>query len=180
MLHIPHSQVGDSIPKDIAFFALSPEGMPTPVNSGEFFAGKKVALFAVPGAFTPGCSQTHCPSFVLGHAKLTAAGFDAVACTSVNDPFVMDAWCKSQNGEGKLTMLADGNCDFANAIGMACDKSAGGMGTRSKRYGALVVDGVLKYMGVDEVKGVISGSLTCLSTRSPTCPSTCCPWTSPS
>ena len=158
-MSVERIKVGDKVPAGINFRQIDPEkGTAALIASEEFFAGKRVALFGVPGAFTPGCSKTHCPSFVLGHSKLKAAGFDAIACTSVNDAFVMDAWCKSQNGEGKLEMLADGNGEFAAAIGLLKDYSQSGMGPRSMRYGALVEDGVVKYLGVDETRGVIEVS----------------------
>lgn len=128
---------------------------PEDLNTGDFFNGRKVALFAVPGAFTPGCSNTHMPGFVV-NADALLAKVDAIACLSVNDAFVMDAWQKDQNAE-HITMLADGNAEFTAALGLALDASGFGMGTRSKRFAMIVNDGVVEYLGVDD-KGVDKSS----------------------
>ncbi len=104
----------------------------------------------VPGAFTPLCSGSHCPSFVLQANAFKAKGVDAVYCTAVNDVFVMDAWADSQNAKGKISFLADGNGDFAKKIGLDLDLTSRGLGVRSKRYAMLIVDGEVKYLGVDE------------------------------
>ncbi|KAB7619739.1 peroxiredoxin [Alkalilimnicola sp. S0819] len=122
---------------------------PEDINTGDIFQGKKVVLFAVPGAFTPGCSNTHMPGFVIKADELLAKGADRIVCLSVNDAFVMDAWQKDQNAENIL-MLADGNGDFTRAIGMELDAGGFGMGTRSKRYALIANDGVVEYIGVDE------------------------------
>ena len=128
---------------------------PEDLSTGEFFKGRKVVLFAVPGAFTPGCSNTHMPGFVV-NADAILEKADAIACTAVNDAFVMDAWQKDQNAD-KITMLADGNAEFAKALGLDMDASGGGMGPRSKRYAMIVNDGVVEYLGVD-AKGVQESS----------------------
>ncbi|ALM53267.1 peroxiredoxin [Halomonas huangheensis] len=145
---------GDRLP-DVTLFISGAEG-PQPIASGKFFAGRKVVLFAVPGAFTPGCSNTHMPGFVVNADKLLDK-VDAVACLAVNDAFVMGAWQKDQNAEA-ITMLADGNADFTRAIGMDKDASAGGMGVRSLRYAMIINDGVVEYLGVDTQRGVIEAS----------------------
>jgi glutaredoxin/glutathione-dependent peroxiredoxin len=138
-------QIGDTLP-DVTFTTMTESG-PEPVGK-EFFAGKTVALFAVPGAFTPTCSAKHLPGFVEKAGELKAKGVDAIACTSVNDVFVMGAWGKSSDAEG-ITMLADGNGAFAEAVGLTMDGSKFGMGTRSQRYSMLVEDGVVKQLNVE-------------------------------
>ena len=138
--------VGDRLPNTKLVKATA-DG-PDQVESESFFAGRKVALFAVPGAFTPTCSAKHLPGFVEKEAELKAKGIDEVACVSVNDAFVMGAWGKSA-GAGDITMLADGNGDFAKAIGLTMDGSGFGMGTRSQRYSMLVNDGVVEQLNVE-------------------------------
>lgn len=138
--------VGDTLPS-VTLTKVTPDG-PDQVSSTDFFAGRTVALFAVPGAFTPTCSARHLPGFVEKRGELAAKGVDAIACTSVNDAFVMDAWAKSADAEG-ITMLADGNADFAQAVGLTMDGSKFGMGTRSQRYAMLVEDGVVKQLHVE-------------------------------
>lgn len=145
---------GERLP-DVTLFTNTADG-PGPVTTGEIFSGRKVVLFAVPGAFTPGCSNTHMPGFVVNADKLLDK-VDTVACVAVNDAFVMGAWQKDQNAEA-ITMLADGNADFTRAIGMDKDASAGGMGVRSLRYAMIVNDGVVEYLGVDTERGVIEAS----------------------
>lgn len=145
---------GDRLP-DVTLFTNGAEG-PQPITSGELFADRKVVLFAVPGAFTPGCSNTHMPGFVV-NADTLLDKVDAVACLAVNDAFVMGAWQRDQNAEA-ITMLADGNADFTRAIGMDKDASAGGMGVRSLRYAMIVNDGVVEYLGIDTQRGVIKAS----------------------
>ncbi|MDT8894367.1 peroxiredoxin [Halomonas sp. I1] len=145
--------IGDRIP-DITLKTNGNQG-PEDIATGELFAGKRVVLFAVPGAFTPGCSNTHMPGFVVNADKLLDK-VDVVACMAVNDAFVMDAWQKDQNAE-RITMLADGNAEFARALGLDMDASAGGMGTRSKRFALIANDGVVEYLGVD-AKGVEQSS----------------------
>ena len=138
--------VGDRLP-DVPLAIATPDG-PQPTTSGEFFRGKKVALFAVPGAFTPTCSVRHLPSFVDKAGELKAKGIDEIAGISVNDPFVMAAWNKSDGSED-ITMLADGNGDFAEAIGLTMDGSKFGMGKRSQRYSMVVNDGVVEQLNVE-------------------------------
>ena len=122
---------------------------PDQVGSDDFFAGRTVALFAVPGAYTPTCSAKHLPSFIDKAGELKAKGVDEIACTSVNDPFVMAAWAKSTGAEG-ITMPADGNGDFATALGLTMDGSKFGLGQRSQRYAMLVKDGVVEQLNVEE------------------------------
>ncbi|MDZ4308801.1 peroxiredoxin [Allopontixanthobacter sp.] len=138
--------VGDKLP-DIKLVKATPDG-PEAVQSSEFFAGKKVALFAVPGAFTPTCSAKHLPGYVEKMDELKAAGIDEVACTSVNDAFVLGAWSKS-NDAGDIAMLADGNGDFASALGLDADFKGFGMGTRSQRYSMVVNDGIVEQINVE-------------------------------
>ncbi len=138
--------VGDRLP-DVPLAIATPDG-PQPTTSGEYFRGKKVALFAVPGAFTPTCSVRHLPSFVDKAGELKAKGIDEIAGISVNDPFVMAAWNKSDGSED-ITMLADGNGDFAEAIGLTMDGSKFGMGKRSQRYSMVVNDGVVEQLNVE-------------------------------
>ncbi len=139
-------QVGEKIP-DVPLAIATPDG-PKPTTSGEFFAGKKVALFAVPGAFTPTCSARHLPSYVDKAETLKGKGIDEIACISVNDPFVMEAWGK-QDGSGDITMLADGNGQFADAVGLAMDANKFGMGKRSQRYSMVVNDGTVEQLNVE-------------------------------
>ncbi|MBI0475117.1 peroxiredoxin [Sphingomonas sp. MA1305] len=139
--------IGDTIPS-VPLVKVTADG-PDTVQSQDYFAGRTVALFAVPGAFTPTCSAKHLPGFVERRDELLAKGVDEIACTAVNDAFVMAAWAKSAGAEG-ITMLADGNAAFADAIGLAIDASRFGMGTRSARYAMLVEDGVVKQLHVEQ------------------------------
>jgi glutaredoxin/glutathione-dependent peroxiredoxin len=140
-------QLGDRIPQTPLVKVT--EGGPEQVGSDDFFAGRRVALFSVPGAFTPTCSAKHLPGFVERAEELKAKGVDEIACTAVNDAFVMAAWGKSAEVDGKVTMLADGNGAFAKALGLEMDGSAFGMGTRGKRYSMLVNDGVVEQLHVE-------------------------------
>jgi peroxiredoxin len=140
-------KVGDKLP-EATFTMATPEG-PKPITTGEAFNGKTVALFAVPGAFTPTCSVRHLPSYRDKAAELKAKGVDSIVCTSVNDVFVMGAWAKDQTVEGEIVMLADGNAAFANALGLTFDGSRFGMGTRSQRYSMIVRDGVVAELNVE-------------------------------
>ena len=140
-------QKGDKIPS-IDLKTMGSDGVET-INSNDIFNNKKVVVFAVPGAFTPTCSVSHLPGFVVNIDEIKAKGVDTVACISVNDAFVMDAWGKSQNAE-HLLMLADGNADFSKAIDLTMDASGFGMGTRSKRYAMIVNNGVVEHIAVDE------------------------------
>lgn len=140
--------VGDKLP-DAKFTVMGADG-PTPKTVAEVFAGKKVALFAVPGAYTPTCSNKHMPGFVNRVDELKAKGIDAIACTAVNDIFVLTNWAKDTGAAGKIEMLADGSGDFAKAIGLDIDLSGFGLGLRSKRYAMLVDDGVVKVLNVED------------------------------
>jgi peroxiredoxin len=139
-------QVGDRLP-DVPLTIAGADG-PKPTTAGEFFAGKRIALFAVPGAFTPTCSARHLPSFVDKASELKSRGIDEIACTSVNDAFVMAAWGQ-RDGSADITMLADGNGAFADAIGLTMDGSKFGMGKRSQRYSIVVNDGVVEQLNVE-------------------------------
>ena len=139
-------KVGDRIPSVTMRF-LTKDGMQA-LPSEEFFKGKKVALFAVPGAYTRTCSQRHLPSYVGNADALMAKGVDTIACLAVNDPFVMDAWGK-EHGADKLVMLGDGSADFTSAIGLDLDRISAGMGIRSQRYSMLVEDGVVTKLNVE-------------------------------
>ena len=139
--------VGEQIPK-VNFTTMTEEG-PQPVTPSELFAGKKVALFSVPGAFTPTCSLKHLPGFVQQCESLLEKGIDTVCCMSVNDVFVMDAWGKSQGADGKVLMLADGNGEFTKAIGLELDGSGFGMGLRSQRFSLVANDGVVEILNVE-------------------------------
>jgi len=141
-------KVGDKVPA-VKLKQMTPEGMKD-VDTGEFFKGRKVVLFALPGAFTPTCSAKHLPGFVEKAAELRSKGVDAIACLSVNDAFVMNAWGKQQNADGKVQMLADGNGDFTRAVGLEMDGSGYGLGKRSQRYAMIVQDGVVKLLNVEK------------------------------
>jgi peroxiredoxin len=141
-------QVGDRIPS-ATLMKAGAEG-PQPVDTDSFFAGRKVALFSVPGAFTPTCSARHLPSFVEKFDELRAKGVDEIACVAVNDAFVLQAWAQQSGAEGKVTMLADGNGDFAAALGLTMDASRFGMGQRGQRWSAIVDDGVVTELNVEE------------------------------
>jgi len=141
-------QVGDRLPK-ATFIKATAEG-PQPVDSEEFFRGRRVALFSVPGAFTPTCSARHLPGFVDKIDELKAKGVDEIACTAVNDAFVMGAWAKQGSAEGKVTMLSDGNGAFVKALGLDADFAKFNMGTRGQRFSMLVDDGVVKQLNVEQ------------------------------
>ena len=138
--------IGDRIPS-ATLVKVTPQG-PEAVDAADYFAGRRVALFAVPGAFTPTCSAKHLPSFVERMGDLKAHGVDEVACTATNDAFVMDAWAKQTGADG-ITMLADGNGQFAAALGLTADSSKFGLGTRSRRYAMLVDNGVVAQVHVE-------------------------------
>ena len=139
--------VGDRLP-DVKLVKATPDG-PEAVQSGDYFAGKTVALFAVPGAFTPTCSARHLPGFVEKAGDLKAKGVDEIVATSVNDAFVLGAWNQS-GGSEDITMLADGNGEFAEALGLGANFSDFGMGQRSQRYSMLVEDGVVTQLNVEK------------------------------
>jgi peroxiredoxin len=139
--------VGDRIP-NVVMNEMGKEG-PVELSSEELFGGKKVVLFALPGAFTPTCSKAHLPGFVANADKIRAKGVDDIVCLSVNDAWVMDAWGKDQNAD-EIHMVADGSANFTEAVGLALDRTAGGMGIRSQRYAMIVDDGVVTALNVEE------------------------------
>ena len=141
-------KVGDKVPS-ATLMHMTDKG-PAPLTTDEIFANKKVVLFALPGAFTPTCSARHLPGYVEHAADFSKKGVDSVVCLSVNDAFVMGAWGKAQNAEGKVQMLADGNGDFTKKLGLEMDASKFGMGVRSQRYAAVVENGVVKSLEVEE------------------------------
>ena len=149
-------QVGDKIPAATLKY-VSPDG-PKDISTEEFFRGKKVVLFAVPGAFTPACSQRHLPGYVDKAADLKAKGVDTIACIAVNDQAVMGAWGKAQNVGDKVMMLADGSGDFARAVGLELDARGRGLGMRSQRYSMLVDNGVVKALNVEAQPGQVEAS----------------------
>lgn len=127
---------------------LTPEGIKA-VSSDEFFAGRKVALFGLPGAYTRTCSSRHLPGYVANAAALKAKGLDAIACLSVNDSFVMNAWGKAHGADDKVVMLGDGNADFTKAVGLDLDRTEAGMGIRSRRYSMIVDNGVVTALSIE-------------------------------
>ncbi len=140
-------QQGDRVPNTT--FVKVTEAGPDAIESDSYFAGRKVAIFSVPGAFTPTCSAKHLPGFVEKADELKAKGIDEIACTAVNDAFVMGAWGKASGVEGKVTMLADGNGGFPKALGLEMDGSKFGMGTRGQRFSMIVNDGVVEQLNVE-------------------------------
>lgn len=147
-------QIGEKIP-NISLQVMGEKG-PEAVSTDELFSGKKVVLFAVPGAFTPGCSMTHLPGFVVNADKIKEKGVDSIICTSVNDVFVMGAWGEAQNAE-EIIMLADGVAELAEALGLDQDLTAVKFGVRSKRYAMIINDGVVETLNIDD-KGVDKSS----------------------
>lgn len=141
--------VGDALPS--ATFRVSTVDGPVPKTSEEIFAGKRVVLFAVPGAFTPTCHKNHLPGYIARADEIKAKGIDTIAVVSVNDPFVMGAWEKASGADDKILFLSDGTADFAKALDLTFDGSAAGLGVRSKRYSMLVEDGVVKVLNVEDV-----------------------------
>ena len=150
-------QVGDRLPQ-VTFRVMTPEG-PAAKTTDDLFKGRKVVLVAVPGAFTPTCHRNHLPGYVQKLEQIRTRGVDAVLVTSVNDVFVMDAWGKASGAEG-IELVADGNGDFAKALGLTMDGSGFGLGTRSQRYSMVVEDGVVKALNVEDTpsKADISGA----------------------
>jgi len=146
--------VGAKVP-DATFMHMTDKG-PQPITTAELFNGKKVVVFAVPGAFTPTCSNQHLPGFVQQADALKKKGIDTIACVSVNDAFVMGAWGKDQQVGSKVLMLADGNGDFTKALGLGLDASGFGMGQRSARYAMIVDNGVVKYLGKEQNPGAVA------------------------
>jgi len=145
-------QVGDTIPES-TFKRLTSNGIED-VSTKELFAGNKVVLFAVPGAFTPTCSDVHLPGFIDKVGEIKSKGVDTVACVAVNDPFVMSAWGKSRSIPDGIVLLSDGNAEFAEAMGLVLDASGFGMGPRSRRYALIADDGKITYLGVEEGRDV--------------------------
>jgi peroxiredoxin len=141
-------KVGDKVPS--ATLTQMKGGTPQPIKTDDLFSGKKVVVFAVPGAFTPTCSAKHLPGFVQHADEIKQKGVDAIACVSVNDAFVMGAWGDQQKTGDKVLMLADGNGDFTRALGLELDASRFGMGTRAQRFSMVVEDGVVKQLNVEE------------------------------
>jgi peroxiredoxin len=141
-------KVGDKVPS-VTLRYLGPEG-PQSVSSDDFFRGKKVALFGVPGAYTRTCSARHLPGYVNNAEAIKAKGVDTIACIAVNDHFVMGAWGKEHKADGKIVMLGDGSGDFTRAIGLELDRIKEGMGVRTQRYSMLVDDGVVKALNVEK------------------------------
>ncbi len=141
--------IGSRLP-EATFKVVTPSG-PGTKTTGEVFSGKRVVLFAIPGAFTPTCHSNHLPGFLENLDAFKAKGVDLVACTAVNDVFVLDAWAAATGAQGKILFLADGNGDFAKAVGLDLDATGNGLGLRSKRYAMLVEDGVVKVLNVEDV-----------------------------
>ena len=147
--------IGDKIPATT--FKVMGEKGPQDITSEAIFAGKKVVLFAVPGAFTPGCTVTHLPGYVVLADKIKAKGVDSIVCLAVNDAFVMSAWGKSQNAE-ELIMLADGIGVFTKAVGLELDATGFGMGIRSKRFAMIVDQGVVTHLAVEPAGGIVESA----------------------
>jgi glutaredoxin/glutathione-dependent peroxiredoxin len=145
-------QVGDRLPQS-TFRTMGSDGRPAERTTDDVFKGRKVVLFAVPGAFTPTCHRNHMPGFVAKADEIKAKGVDAIVVTAVNDVFVMDAWTKQSGCDGKIEYIADGNGDFAKAIGLTVDASGNGLGVRSKRYSMVVEDGKVKSLNIEEAPG---------------------------
>ena len=141
--------VGDKVPS-VTIRSMGADGKPSATTTDEYFAGKKTVLFAVPGAFTPTCSAKHLPGFVEKAADIKGKGVDQIACISVNDAFVMDAWGKSAHADG-IDMLADGNGEFAKAMGLELDVTGGGLGHRMQRFAMVVDDGKITHLYVQEL-----------------------------
>lgn len=144
-------KTGDSIPAST--LKIMGDNGPKDITTDELFSGKKVVLFAVPGAFTPGCSMTHLPGYVVNADKIKAKGVDTIACMAVNDAFVMDAWGKAQNAS-ELLMLGDGNGDFTRALNLELDGTGFGLGMRSQRFAMVVDDGVITHLAVEAGPGI--------------------------
>lgn len=162
-------QIGDRMPGGTLREFIEVEGNGCSIGDNAFdvaqlVAGKRIAVFGLPGAFTPTCSARHVPGFLEKADQLKAAGIDEIWCVSVNDAFVMGAWARDQKTQGKIRMMADGNAEFAKATGLSLDRTVAGMGIRSRRYSMIVVDGVVKAFNLDEVgKFEVSDAQTLLS-----------------
>ena len=155
--------IGDNVP-DVEIKTMGPEG-PVAVRTGEVLGGPKVVLFAVPGAFTPGCSKIHLPGYVQDGAELKARGVSTIACVSVNDPWVMQAWGDAHGVGDGIVMLADGNAEFTTAMGLEFDGAGAGLGVRSRRYAALIENGVVTALEVEHKPGVDVSSCSNMLTK---------------
>jgi glutaredoxin/glutathione-dependent peroxiredoxin len=155
--------VGDKLP-DIELRTMGTEG-PQPTRTGEVLGRGRVVLFAVPGAFTPGCSKIHLPGFVEQASELKGKGVDTIACVAVNDAWVMDAWGQAQGVGDKVVMLADGNAEFTRAMGLEAELSGAGLGVRSKRYAAIIEDGIITSLEVESKPGVDVSSCSSVLAR---------------
>lgn len=140
---------GEKVP-DVEVFVMGPDGGPQKITTGELLGSGRVVLFAVPGAYTPGCSKVHLPGFVEGAQDLKGKGVDKIVCIAVNDAWVMDAWGKEQGVSDDIVMVGDGSGTFAEAMGLVMDGSGFGLGKRSKRYAAIIEDGTLTNLAVDD------------------------------
>lgn len=149
-------KIGDKIP-DVSFTVLGPDG-PKPLKASDYFKGRKVALFGVPGAFTPTCHNSHLPGFLAKEKDLKGKGIDAIAVTSVNDVWTLDAWLDASKAKGKIDGLADGSAVFAKALGLDLDLADHGLGLRSKRYSMIVNDGTVERINVEENPSVAETS----------------------
>lgn len=156
-------KIGDKIP-DVSLKRLGPEGMEE-ISTGDYFSGRKVVLFAVPGAFTPTCAQKHLPGYIKEADNIKANGVDEIVCMAVNDPFVMKHWADVAHTDGKITMMPDGNGDFTRALGLGMDGSGVGLGFRAKRFSMLIDDGVIRDLQVEPEAGEVdlSGAAACLA-----------------
>lgn len=154
--------VGDKIP-DIKLKRLGAAGLED-VQTGDYFKGKKIVLFATPGAFTPACAQKHLPGYISNAEKIKSEGIDEIICLSVNDPFVMKHWGEVANADGKVTMLPDGNAEFVSALGLTFDGSGAGLNKRAKRFSMIVEDGTIKDLQVEEAPSNVelSGAEACM------------------
>ncbi|MCO5144666.1 MAG: peroxiredoxin [Aquamicrobium sp.] len=148
--------VGQKLP-DATFKTLTGDG-PKELSTADVFAGKKVVLFGVPGAFTPTCNNNHLPGYVENHDAILAKGVDQIAVVAVNDVFVMGAWARSTGGDGKILFLADGSGDFAKAAGLDIDLSKAGLGLRLKRFSAIVEDGTVTALNIEDAPGMVANS----------------------
>lgn len=154
--------IGQKLP-DTRFKIDTPDG-PKEVSTSDIFAGRKVVLFGVPGAFTPTCNNNHLPGYIENRDAILSRGVDEIAVVAVNDVFVMSAWARASGGEGKILFLADGGGDFAKAAGLDIDLSKGGLGLRLKRFSAIVDDGVVTALNIEDAPGMVatSGAATIL------------------
>jgi len=155
-------KVGDKVP-EVTLKRLTADGM-SEVNTAEFFKGRTVILFSVPGAYTPTCSKEHLPGFIQRADEIKGKGVDEIVCLAVNDPFVMQSWGNEQGAEDKVTMLPDGNGEFTKAMGLTQDISVAGLGVRGKRFSMRINDGVVESLDIEDGKGVtVSGANQCLT-----------------